>query len=213
MKIPLSIRRKGLCHEPIQHAVSPSFPRPFAGNARTTERCGLGSWRSVCRAGSNARPTFGTSCNTPRAEGTDRGVPAAHGLDRRESSARADREIPVSNSTMDGCTVEPCEPEATDLSTRSSSAREAASRICRLLGLGGQLGPDQVPVVRAKVSAGDGSFAEPLNGYAVLDRHRPSTRYPVVYRPSRDTEITRQLGLSSSRDTSNMHIGHRLNLA
>ena len=67
-----------------------------------------------------------------------------------------------------------------------------------------QIGPDQVPVVRAEVAAGDCTCRSTLDGGAILRRHRPRTVFPLLDHWRRYTKPPRQLGLASELVAGNL---------
>jgi hypothetical protein len=66
---------------------------------------------------------------------------------------------------------------------------------------GGQLGPDQVPVIWAKVFAGHLSTGGLLDCFAVMRWHRPTTGAPLVDGRRLYTQQNRQLSLRSHQVT------------
>lgn len=59
-----------------------------------------------------------------------------------------------------------------------------------------KLGPDQVPVVRAQVAAGDHSVGGALNGKAVLDWNRTRAASPLMHDGRRNSDSLCKGGLA-----------------
>lgn len=76
-----------------------------------------------------------------------------------------------------------------------------------------QFGPNQMPVVRAKVAAGDSAFCDPLDGNAVLWRHRAQPLNPLVNGSSSDIKKSRKARLPIHCITCGLYFIHAQTLA
>lgn len=187
------------------HGISPRGCRACGegavGNASTAARgvdvLGAAPWPNPCAAGPAGSPRHGCFDEAVRGEPCPGAESAATGLMR----ARSSRASVTTGSDIAAC----CMASYTAaVDSAKSCMRSAMAHLFSGSDFRGalgadQLGPDEVPVVWAEVTAGDSAARLPLNGRAILGGNRTHPGLPLLDHWGADAQLPGKFGLAAER--------------